>query len=97
MEPLYNKQGRLVGYFGKVEKDEKNIKDSDFHLSFLLEKPQLENRLREIDISKKNLSDKLGVTQMTLHNKFNKPKSITLGELIKLKEIGFLTKLEIEI
>tara|TARA_Y100001935_G_C16963456_1_gene340554 strand:- start:38 stop:331 length:294 start_codon:yes stop_codon:yes gene_type:complete len=97
MEPLYNKQGRLVGYFGKVKKDENDIKNKNFHLSFLLEKPQLENRLKEINISKKTLSDKLGVTQMTLHNKFNKPKSITLGELIKLKEINFLTRLEIEI
>ena len=63
----------------------------------ILNKVQLEMRLKEMEMKKFILANKLGVTTVTLHNKFKKPDSFTVSELEKLTRIGFFKSLIIEL
>ena len=47
----------------------------------MLKRLQLEYRLKELNMTKLTLAKKMGVTPMTLHNKFNDPSSFKVSEL----------------
>jgi|TARA_Y100000401_G_scaffold112605_1_gene112228 hypothetical protein len=63
----------------------------------ILNKVQLEMRLKEMEMKKFILAKKLGITTVTLHNKFKNPNSFTVSELEKLTTIGFFKSLIIEL
>ena len=63
----------------------------------ILSKVQLEMRLKEMEMKKFILANELGVTTVTLRNKFKKPDSFTVSELEKLTRIGFFKSLIIEL
>ena len=42
----------------------------------MLQRLQLEYRLKELGMTKLTLAKKMGVTPMTIHNKFNDPSSL---------------------
>jgi DNA-binding XRE family transcriptional regulator len=63
----------------------------------LIQRLQLEYRLKELGMTKLTLAKRLGVTPMTLHNKFNEPNSFKANELEKMVRIGFLKSLIIEL
>ena len=63
----------------------------------ILSKVQLEMRLKEMEMKKFILAKKLGITTVTLHNKFKNPNSFTVSELEKLTRIGFFKSLIIEL
>jgi hypothetical protein len=63
----------------------------------ILSKVQLEMRLKEMEMKKFILAKKLGITTVTLHNKFKNPNSFTVSELEKLTTIGFFKSLIIEL
>ena len=48
-------------------------------------------------MTKLTLARKIGITPMTLHNKFNEPNTFKANELEKMVRIGFLKSLIIEL
>lgn len=63
----------------------------------LIKRLQLEYRLKELGMTKLTLARKIGITPMTLHNKFNEPNTFKANELEKMVRIGFLKSLIIEL
>jgi DNA-binding XRE family transcriptional regulator len=63
----------------------------------MLERLHLEYRLKELGMTKLSLAKKIGVTPMTLHNKFNDPSSFKLSELKAMVKIGFIKSLICEL
>jgi predicted transcriptional regulator len=62
-----------------------------------LKRLQLEYRLKELGMTKLDLAKRIGITPMTLHNKFTNPNSFKISELNKMVRCGFLKSLIIEI
>ena len=48
-------------------------------------------------MTKLKLAKKIGVTPMTLHNKFNNPNSFKVSELESMVKIGFIKSLICEL
>ena len=63
----------------------------------VLEKQQLTSRLKELKMSKRKLANELGVTTMTLYNKFENPGNFKLMEIRRMVKIGFLKSIIIEL
>ena len=63
----------------------------------MLQRLQLEYRLKELGMTKLKLDKKMGVTPMTLHNKFNDPSSFKVSELESMVRIGFIKSLMCEL
>jgi|TARA_Y100001973_G_C5195244_1_gene333780 DNA-binding XRE family transcriptional regulator len=63
----------------------------------VLEKQQLTSRLKELKMSKRKLANELGVTTMTLYNKFENPDNFKLMEIKRMVKIGFLKSIIIEL
>tara|TARA_Y100001963_G_C6606282_1_gene364905 strand:- start:178 stop:372 length:195 start_codon:yes stop_codon:yes gene_type:complete len=62
-----------------------------------LERLQLEYRLKEFGITKLELAKKIGITPMTLHNKFSNPQSFKVNELQQMVRCGFIKNIIIEL
>ena len=63
----------------------------------VLNKSQLTGRLKELKMSRRKLANELGVTTMTLYNKFENPDSFKLDEIRRMVKIGFLKSMIIEL
>ena len=63
----------------------------------MIKRLQLEYRLKELGMTKLQLANKIGVTPMTLHNKFNDPNSFKVSELESMVKIGFIKSLLCEL
>ena len=63
----------------------------------MLQRLQLEYRLKELGMTKLTLAKKMGVTPMTLHNKLNDPSSLKVSELESMVKIGFIKSLICEL
>tara|TARA_R100000664_G_scaffold9928_2_gene16506 strand:+ start:712 stop:906 length:195 start_codon:yes stop_codon:yes gene_type:complete len=63
----------------------------------LLQRLQLEYRLKELELTKQRLAKKINVTPMTLQNKFKNPESFKLSELKSMVKCGFLKSLIIDL
>tara|TARA_Y100000361_G_scaffold152298_1_gene171419 strand:+ start:249 stop:440 length:192 start_codon:yes stop_codon:yes gene_type:complete len=63
----------------------------------MFKKQDLQVRLIELGWTKLQLAKKLGITPMTLHNKFNDPSSFKVGEIERMVKIGFITSLIIKL
>ena len=63
----------------------------------MLQRLQLEYRLKELGMTKLKLAKKMGVTPMTLHNKFNDPSSFKVSELESMVRIAFIKSLMCEL
>ncbi len=55
----------------------------------MLKRLQLEYRLKELGMTKIVLAKKLGLARMTLHSRFNDPRTFKVGELEIMTRIGF--------
>ena len=67
------------------------------NLVFMLQRLQLEYRLKELGMTKLTLAKKMGVTPMTIQNKFNDPSSLKVSELESMVRIGFIKSLICEL
>tara|TARA_R100001463_G_scaffold71715_2_gene125563 strand:- start:458 stop:649 length:192 start_codon:yes stop_codon:yes gene_type:complete len=63
----------------------------------MIKRLHFEYRLKELNMSKIVLANKLGITPATLHNKLNDTTKFTTGELELLVKIGFIKSLICEL
>ena len=49
----------------------------------------IKEQLKEKKMLKRELADKLGMTMPTLKKKLDEPKHLTVGEIMRLRELGF--------